>query len=93
VEFVRFVGDEVARLEIMKIGGQKVVHTEKEIDIKPPASVAQDQPVRPANAPTLRRPGEEMPDSTLPKTTPSGGTPPMAPPPPPTKDGSPPAPN
>jgi hypothetical protein len=63
VEFVRFVGDEVVRDEIMKVGGEKVVKTEKEIDIKkePVEAKAGDQP-RPANAPSLRRPGETAPD-------------------------------
>jgi hypothetical protein len=63
VEFVRFVGDEVIRDEIMKVGGEKVVKTEKEVDIKkePVEAKAGDQP-RPANAPSLRRPGESAPD-------------------------------
>jgi len=65
VEFVRFVGDEVIRDEIMKVGGNKIVKTEKEVDIKkePTEAKAGDQP-RPANAPTLRRPGEAAPDTT-----------------------------
>jgi hypothetical protein len=82
VDFVRFVGDEVVRVENMKVGGEKVVRTEKEVDIKPAESVASagaaEQP-RPANAPTLRRPGEPMPDTTTPKSIPSGNTPPMGP--------------
>lgn len=63
VEFVRFVGDEVVRDEIMKVGGDKVVKTEKEVDIKkePVEAKASDQP-RPANAPSLRRPGETDPE-------------------------------
>ena len=66
VEFVRFVGDEVVRDEIMKVGGEKLVKTEKEVDIKKEGTTeakAGDQP-RPANAPSLRRPGEQMPDAT-----------------------------
>jgi hypothetical protein len=87
---VRFVGDEVARLEIMKVGGEKIVRTEKEIELKQAPSVAQEQPTtRPANAPTLRRPGEELPEATSPKTMPSGRVPPVAPTPPPSKDGTP----
>lgn len=60
VQFVRFVGDEVVRLEIMKVDGEKVVRTEKEVDVKPTAVAKEEpQPVpRPANAPSLRRPGE-----------------------------------
>ena len=42
VQFVRFVGDEVVRLEIMKVDGQKIVRAEKEVDLHP--SVAQTQP-------------------------------------------------
>lgn len=61
VEFVRFIGDEVVRLETMKVDGSKQVKTEKEISLDPVTKVAQQQPdePRPASAPTLRRPGEE----------------------------------
>ncbi len=62
VDFVRFVGDEVVRVETMKVDGEKVVRTEKEVELGAPA-VAQKQQERPLNAPTLRRPGEEMPGS------------------------------
>ena len=75
VEFVRFVGDEVVRLEIMKVNGMKTVRTEKEIDLgkpKPALAQAAGQPSTPGqgstpgqpappNRPTLRRPGEEAP--------------------------------
>jgi hypothetical protein len=63
VDFVRFVGDEVVRVETMKVDGQKIVRVEKEIELGTP-TVARKQDQRPANAPTLRRPGEEMPDSS-----------------------------
>jgi hypothetical protein len=86
VDFVRFVGDEVVRVETMKVDGQKIVRTEKEVDLPAP-SLAAKQAERPANAPTLRRPGEEMPESN--PQSPSR-TSPTAPPPPPDKD---PAPN
>ena len=67
VQFVRFVGDEVVRLEIMKVDGQKVVRTAKEVDIKPTQTVAQTQQTQPgqqkgAKKPTLRRPGEPAPE-------------------------------
>jgi hypothetical protein len=62
VDFVRFVGDEVVRVETMKVDGQKIVRVEKEVDLGTP-TVAKKQEERPANAPTLRRPGEEMPGS------------------------------
>ncbi len=61
VQFVRFVGDEVARLEIMKVDGTKVVRTDKEVVLKEQpkaASTSSEEEKKPANAPTLRRPGE-----------------------------------
>ncbi|HSB75041.1 MAG TPA: hypothetical protein VLC12_05280 [Terriglobales bacterium] len=64
VEFVRFVGDQVVRVETMKVDGTKVVDTQKQVDVKQP-TVAQQQPKqepgqRPAGAPSLRRPGEDQ---------------------------------
>ncbi|MBV8052514.1 MAG: hypothetical protein JOZ80_15095 [Acidobacteriaceae bacterium] len=83
VDFVRLVGDEVVRVETMKVDGEKIVRTEKEIDLGTKPAVAQNtanQP-RPANAPSLRRPGEELPNDS-PKSLPSGGVaPPPSPPP------------
>lgn len=66
VAFVRFVGDEVTRLELMKVDGEKVLRTEKEVDASP-AQVkvvekkkdeenAGDQ--GPGKKPSLKRPGE-----------------------------------
>ena len=65
VEFIRFVGDEVVRVETMKVDGTKVVDTQKQVDLKQQPTVAQQQPqaepgVRPPGAPTLRRPGEDQ---------------------------------
>ncbi len=88
VDFVRFIGEEVARVETMKVDGEKQIRTEREVDT--PTAVAADKPQeRPVNAPTLRRPGEDMPnarpatgvDSTPPvagpqPTDPGGSTPP-----------------
>src|ERR1039457_182511 len=62
VDFVRFIGDEVVRVETMKVDGQKIVRIEKEVDLGAP-TVAKKQEDRPATAPTLRRPGEQMPES------------------------------
>ena len=61
VDFVRFKGNEVARLEIMTVDGQKIVRTEKEVDLasKETELAAQKSAPKPQNAPTLRRPGEE----------------------------------
>ncbi|HEX7895480.1 MAG TPA: hypothetical protein VF447_14880 [Terriglobales bacterium] len=72
VDFVRFVGDEVIRVEIMKVDGQKIVKTEKEIDLGGPKVASAAQKEQPSTkAPTLRRPGEEAPQPT----GPSGPTP------------------
>lgn len=89
VDFVRLVGDEVVRVETMKVDGEKIVRVEKEVDLGE-ATVAKKQAERPVNAPTLRRPGEEMPESS--PENPSS-TPPMAPVPPPSGPGSDPGPN
>ena len=65
VEFVRFVGDEVVRLTIMKVDGEKLVRTEKEVELE--TALAKKQATvpaeRPTSAPTLRRPGEEPADN------------------------------
>jgi hypothetical protein len=62
VEFVRFQGAVVARLEIMTVDGEKIVRTEKEVDLKAAETeVAQKKPAeKPPNAPSLRRPGEQQ---------------------------------
>jgi len=61
VDFVRFAGNIVSRLEIMSVDGQKIVRTEKEIDLKSAETeVAQKKAPPPANAPSLRRPGEDQ---------------------------------
>ena len=79
VDFVRIVGEEVVRVETMKVGGEKIVRTEKEIILQQPEREAKKEPeVRPANAPTLRRPGEDADD--VPK--PANGTAPLPLPPP-----------
>lgn len=86
VDFVRFVGDEVVRVETMKVDGQKMVRTEKEVDLTPQPTLAKAPDAggtKPANAPSLRRPGEPVEDHE-PTVMPSGATPPMAPPTPPT---------
>jgi hypothetical protein len=88
VDFVRFVGDQVVRVETMKVGGEKVVRTEKEVNIEPQPTVAkgQEPATRPANAPSLRRPGEQV-DTVSPTTAPSTNPlPPVAPPSTPTPD-------
>lgn len=65
VDFVRIIGDEVVRVETMKVGGEKIVRTEKEVILPKPdeeQEAKKEQQDRPANAPTLRRPGEAAED-------------------------------
>jgi len=60
VDFVRLVGDEVVRVETMKVTGEKILRTEKEVNLNTSLAKAGGEPTaRPANPPTLRRPGEE----------------------------------
>jgi hypothetical protein len=74
VAFVRFNGDEVVRLELMGVDGQKTVKTEKEVEInnglatlaqKAPEPNAEDDK-KPVKPPTLVRPGE-TPDVAVPR--------------------------
>jgi hypothetical protein len=78
VEFVRFVGDEVVRLETMKVGGEKIVRTEKEviIDSRDKDREAKEQ-AQPAAVPSLRRPGEDQ--DTVPQPARGPGGPPLTP--------------
>jgi hypothetical protein len=61
VDFVRIISDEVVRIETMRVGGEKIVRTDKEVILpKPEDEEAKKQEQdRPANAPSLRRPGED----------------------------------
>ncbi|HEY1801364.1 MAG TPA: hypothetical protein VGG46_10560 [Terriglobales bacterium] len=61
VDFVRFVGDEVVRVENMKVDGQKTVKTQKEVDLEPSEAAKAAEPSKDAAPPTLRRPGEPAP--------------------------------
>lgn len=89
VEFVRFVGDEVVRLETMKVDGQKIVKTDREVTLDSATSVAKESEYGPPpTAPTLHRAGEEPsvaprpspgaapPRKTSPPTSPDPGSPP-----------------
>jgi hypothetical protein len=82
VNFVRLVADEVVRVETMKVGGEKIVRTQREVVLpeKDREKEATKEPgERPANAPSLRRPGEDSED--VPR--PSNGAAPLPPPQPP----------
>lgn len=91
VDFIRFIGDEVVRVEQMKVDGTKVVRTQKEVEVADTGvtlakkQAEQQKTQRPAKAPTLRRPGEKPeiqapdaggPSPTLPPTEPPPATPP-----------------
>jgi hypothetical protein len=85
VNFVRFVGDRVTRIETMKVDGEKLVRTQKEIDldsITNANTVAKKQDTQEeepkADAPSLMRPGEKTVGATPgarqdPKQTPVPG--------------------
>jgi hypothetical protein len=81
VDFVRLVGDEVVRVETMKVDGTKTLRAEKEVDLGAQPSVAKASgEQQPASAPSLRRPGEAPAEPP----SPSGqATPVNIPPPPP----------
>jgi hypothetical protein len=64
VDFVRLIGDEVVRVETMKVNGEKVVRTAREVDLEKPTVAKGPEPsARPAAPPSLRRPGEDMPEN------------------------------
>ncbi|HUA15158.1 MAG TPA: hypothetical protein VMG31_07660 [Verrucomicrobiae bacterium] len=82
VDFVRFVGDEVVRVETMKVDGEKIVRTQKEVILDQPDKATEakkEQEDRQPDAPSLRRPGEDQ--GNVPKA-PDGMSPSAAPPPP-----------
>lgn len=66
VDFIRFIGDEVVRVENMKVNGEKIVKTEKEVDLDATqAAKSQGSGDNSKDtAPTLRRPGESAPDES-----------------------------
>jgi hypothetical protein len=80
VDFVRIADDEVVRVETMKVGGEKIVRTEREVVLPHPDKdgdrdrdkEAKKEPgERPAKAPTLRRPGEDTQDAPAPVSGPA----------------------
>ncbi len=66
--FVRFIGDEVTKLELMNVDGSKIIRTEKEVDITPmrvkvtPKKEENPLDPGPGKKPTLKRPGENSDD-------------------------------
>ncbi len=81
VNFIRFVGDEVVRVETMKVDGEKIVRTQKEVflDQDKTKEAKSQQEEHPSTAPSLRRPGED--EENVPKPA-NGATPPPPMPPP-----------
>jgi hypothetical protein len=91
VVFVRFKGDEVTQVKTAKIGGQMIVKTEKEVDVKDGVATLaslkasnspedaqhnqQAQAQQPVKRPTLKRP-DEMPDPEVQQRKPSVDNPP-----------------
>ncbi len=82
VDFVRIIGDEVVRIETMKVGGEKIVRTEKEVILEKPdqdtEAKKEQQEDRPPNAPSLRRPGEDSENAPKPADG-ANPTPPIMP--------------
>src|SRR3984957_677429 len=78
VDFVRIVGDEVVRVETMKVDGQKLVRPEREVTIDHGDKEAKQQEpdVRAPNAPSLRRPGEDSDEAPRPADGPGAPLPP-----------------
>jgi hypothetical protein len=80
VEFIRFIGDKVARIETMGVDGEKVVRTQKEVDLGADTVAKKDDKADEApapNAPSLIRPGERPivdPNTTVVRTTGPGAT-------------------
>ncbi len=94
VEFIRFIGDKVVRIEDMKVTGEKRVRTEDEVGVlggtldasaqkqpRPEASAASDDEER-GSAPTLLRPGEKEIKATEAARDPAPAPPPDMNPPP-----------
>lgn len=98
VDFVRFIGDDVVRVETMKVDGEKIVRTEKEVNL--PSAVAEGpgsanpngEPTKPNASPSLRRPGEQLPDDANPPGLSGPDPTPTLPPPDSSPAGAPPTP-
>ena len=82
VQFVRFVGDRVARIETMKVDGEKEIRTAKEVDLDQlpgqQQKVAKNDDEEQQKGPSLLRPGEKAAASSGgaridPKNSPPGG--------------------
>ncbi|MGH9492645.1 MAG: hypothetical protein ACRD2K_04010 [Terriglobales bacterium] len=103
VEFIRFVGDEVVQVKIMKITGEKIVRTDREVSLegivphRDRAETAEGSGAKnPQQPPSLRRPGEAptpspgVPVSNRPDASVPGSPDPQPQPAPPTPPPAPP---
>ena len=103
VEFIRFVGDEVVQVKLMKLTGEKIVRTDREVSLEgivphraPPQTAEDSAASKPKAPPSLRRPGEEpipspgVPVSNKPDTRVPGNPDPQPNPAPPTPPPAPP---
>jgi len=81
MQFIRFIGDEVTQIKIMKTDGTRIVRTEREVDFptRDTTAVAQSKPVaKPVSAdqrPSLRRAGEAPTEADTIVRTPVPATP------------------
>ena len=94
VQFVRFTGAFVTRLEIMTVDGEKVVRTQREVELpseETQVAEKKEQP-KPANAPSLMRPGEQPENAPAQTSQPASYPPPTLDPTNPGAPGSPPNP-
>jgi hypothetical protein len=79
VTFVRFTGDEVSRVKIMKVSGEEILKTEREVDVRDgvvslasatahsiSAANGENQTQQSGPPPTLKRPGETTDNTTGP---------------------------
>jgi hypothetical protein len=83
VDFVRIASDEVVRVETMKVDGQKILRTEKEVVLEHPdrdQEAKKEEQDRPPDAPSLRRPGEDSESAPKPASGQSPLPPPTGPP-------------
>jgi hypothetical protein len=83
VDFVRIASDEVVRVETMKVDGRKILRTDREVVLERPdrdQETKKEEQDRPANAPSLRRPGEDSENAPKPANGQSPLPPPTGPP-------------
>lgn len=63
VKFVRFVGNEVVRIETMKVDGTKVVQTQKEVNLDQNQPEVAQETAQPGSAPAQAQPASQPSDN------------------------------